>query len=166
MNKPTLLKKSKNTTDYITDITKAFTILSNRKKLYHLTIDEVPTPHIQDFYFQLTNKLFNKINKDHRNPYEHVNYLFIMEYGGVISKREVYNSTIDNLGIHAHCLIDTSLTIPQIEFYLNTVFKTIPNYKLQDISKSDTKEGLLNYLLKQNHTGLMTADSYNYKILV
>jgi len=70
------------------------------------------------------------------------------------------------MGLHTHCLINTFLSIPQFEFYINTCFKNIPNYKIQDISKSDTKEGLLYYLLKQHNTGLMKSDNYNYKILV
>jgi len=166
MNKTTLLRKSKNTTDYVSDITKAFTTLSKRKKLYHITLQGIPTHTIEDLSFQVTNKFFNRINKEHRNPYGYVNYLFIMEYGGMFSKAKVYNSKIDDLDIHAHCLVDTSLTPGQLEFYINTVFKVIPDYKIDDISKSNTKDGLLNYLLKQNETGLMTKDSYNYKILV
>ncbi len=63
-------------------------------------------------------------------------------------------------------MFDTSLTSGQLEFYINTAFKVIPDYKTQDISKSTTKNGLLNYLLKQDKTGLMTKESYNYKILI
>ena len=166
MTNTTLLKKPKDVTDYVSDITKAFTILSKRKKLYHITLQGIPTQKIEDLSFQLTNKLFNKINKEHRNPYGHVNYLFIIEYGGTISKAKVYNSTINDLDIHAHCLVDTSLTPEQLKFYINTVFKVLPDCDIQDISKSTTKDGLLNYLLKQDETKLMSTDSYNYKILI
>jgi hypothetical protein len=166
MNKTSLLKKSKNTTDYVSDITKAFTILSKRNKLYHITLEGIPTPHIQDLSFQLTNNFFNRINKDHRNPYDHVNFLFVLEYGGIISKNKVYGSKINNLGIHAHCIVDTSLSQAQLEFYVNTAFERIPDYKIDNISNSTTKDGLLDYLLKQNVSGLMTISSYNYKILI
>jgi hypothetical protein len=59
-----------------------------------------------------------------------------------ISKEKVYNSFINDLGIHSHCLVNTSLSIQQLGYYINTCFKTIPDYKIQDISKSNTKEGL------------------------
>ena len=166
MSNTTLLKKSKDTTDYLSDITKAFTILSKKDKLYHITLDGIPTKKIENLNFQLTNKFFNKINKHHRNPYDHVNYLFVLEYGGIISKNKVHGSKINNLGIHAHCLVDTSLSKAQLEFYINTAFEKIPDYKIHNISKSTTKDGLLNYLLKQNVNGLMEKDSYNYKILI
>ena len=70
------------------------------------------------------------------------------------------------MGIHSHCIVNTTLSISQVEFYINTAFKVIPDYKIQDISKSTTKDGLLNYLLKQDEIGLMTKECYNYKILV
>jgi hypothetical protein len=164
MIKTKLIRKSKNTTDYVSDITKAFAILSAKDKLFHITLDGIPTKHIQDLYFQLTNKLFNNINKDYSRSFEFINYLFITEYGGIISKEKVFGTSIKDLGIHAHCLVNTSLSIPQLEYYINTSFKKIPDYKIDDISQSTTKEYLLEYLLKQDKTGLMTKDSYNYKI--
>ncbi len=158
------LRKSKDNPDYKTDIIKGFTILSKKEKLYHITLEGI-TNHIQDLNFQLTNKFFNKIHSDYKNTFEFINYLFVIEYGGTISKEKVYNDSINDLGIHAHCIVNTSLTIPQLEYYINTCFKKIPNKKIQDISRSNEKEGLLNYLLKQNETGLMTSESYNYKIV-
>ncbi|WP_295720493.1 hypothetical protein [Mucilaginibacter sp.] len=166
MSKITLLKKSTDTTDYVSDITKAFTALSKKNRLYHITLDGIPTKKVENLNFQLTNKFFNKINKVHRNPYDHLNYLFVLEYGGIISKNKVYSSKINNLGIHAHCLVDTSLSKAQLEFYINTVFERIPDYKIQNISNSTTKDGLLNYLLKQHKTRVMTEESYNYKIWI
>jgi hypothetical protein len=165
MNTTKLLKKSPNNTDYKSDIINAYTILSKKDKLYHITLEGISTPHIQDLYFQLTNKLFNTIHKDYKHTFEFLNYLFVIEYGGVISKKKLFDSYIQDLGIHAHCIINTSLTMDQINFYLNTCFKKIPDIKIQNISKGNEKEGLLNYLLKQDETGLMTSDSYNYKIL-
>jgi hypothetical protein len=166
MIKTKLLKKSKNTTDYLSDIIKAYTILSKKDKLYHITIEGIPTPHIQDLSFQLNYKLFNAIVKDYSKSYEFINYLFVLEYGGIISKENIYNAEIKDLGIHSHCIVNTSLSIPQLEFYINTAFKVIPDYKIQNISKSTTKDELLNYLLKQDETKLMSTDSYNYKILI
>lgn len=164
MIKTTTIRKSKHTTDYISDITKAFTILSNKKNLYHITIEGIPTPHMKDWSFQLTHKLFNVINKDYKSSMEYFNYLYIGEYGGIISKQKVFNNQIENLGIHAHCIINTSLSVPQLEYYIKTAFKKNPNCDIQDISKSTTKGSLLDYLLKQEKTKLMTSDSYNYKI--
>lgn len=166
MIKPKLLRKSKNPTDYISDITKAFTILSKKDKLYHVTLEGIPTKKIENLNFQLTNKLFNTIHKDYSNSYEYINYLFVLEYGGIISKEKVYDVEIKDLGIHSHCLVNTSLSTSQLEFYINTVFEKIPDCKIQNISNSTTKNGLLNYLLKQRATGLMTNECYNYKILV
>lgn len=161
----TLIRKAR-TTNNITDITRAFNYLSQNKNLYYLTLTGIPTPNAKDLNFQLTNKLFNTINTDNQNSFEFINYLFIIEYGGTISKSNVSSSPIRNLGLHAHCIINTSLSKSQLDFYISTVFKRIPNYKIQDISNSTTKAGLLNYLLKQSVTGLMTKDSYNYKILI
>lgn len=121
---------------------------------------------LQDLYFQLTNKFFNSIHKDYKNTFEYINYLFSIEYGGVVSKEQDINNYIQNLGIHAHCIVNTSISKKDLEYYINTSFKKIPDYKIQDISKSDTKEKLLDYLLKQKKNGLMISDNYNYKIEV
>jgi hypothetical protein len=84
----------------------------------------------------------------------------------MISKSNVSDSFIRNPGLHTHCLVNTSLSKQQIEAYIATSFNKIPTYQIRDISNSTTKDDLLNYLLKQDETGLMTNDSYNYKILV
>lgn len=164
MNKLKLIKKSKDTKDFIQDITKAYSILSKKKKLYMITLEGIPTTHTRDLGFQLTNKFFNSIHKDIRHSFEYINYLFIIEYGGIISKEKEFDNYIEDLGIHAHCIVNTSITKEHLEYYINTLFKSPPNYKIQDISKSDTKEKLLNYLLKQSKSGLLTPESYNYKI--
>jgi hypothetical protein len=75
MIKSKLLRKSNKPIDYLPDITKAFTILSKKDKLYHITLKGIPTPHIRDLYFQLTNKLFNAIHRDYQNTFEYINYL-------------------------------------------------------------------------------------------
>jgi hypothetical protein len=165
MIKQRLIRKSK-TTDNTTDITRAYNNLSQDKNLFFITLTGVPTTNVKDLNFQLTNNLFNTINADYRSSYEYINYLFIIEYGGAISKSNVSNLFLRNLGLHAHCIVDTSLSQQQLDFYINTAFKKIPNYQIQDISQSTTKPALLNYLLKQNNTGLMTKDSYNYKIWI
>lgn len=184
MKSPKLLRKDKNTNDYVSDITKAYNKLSQRKKLYFITMSGIPTNHIKDLNFKLTNNFFNNIhsdiidlneqitekffhtiNKDYKNSLEYLNYLFIIEYGGMISKEKESESFIRNMGLHCHCIVNTSLSKAQLEYYINTSFKRIPNYKIQDITKSNTKEDLLNYLLKQEKTGLLSKDNYNYKIL-
>ena len=184
MTLPKILRKDKNTKDYVGDITKAFNNLSQRKKLYFITLTGIPTSHIKDLNFKLTNnffnsihndiidlneqityKFFNTMNKDYKNTFEYLNYLFIIEYGGMLSKEKESESFIRNMGLHCHCIVNTSLSKEQLEYYINTSFKKIPNYQIQDITKSDTKEGLLNYLLKQEKTGLLSQESYNYKIL-
>jgi hypothetical protein len=48
MTKQRIIKKSKDTTNIVEDITKAFTILSKKETLYMITLDGIPTPHIQD----------------------------------------------------------------------------------------------------------------------
>lgn len=179
-----LLKKSNNLNPK-TDITKAFNILSKRDKLYMLTLTGIPVSHIRDLNFQLTNnffntihrkikatneeltgKLFEKIEEDYKTSFEHIDYLFVIEYGGLISKKNIDTTYIRNMGIHAHCIIDTSLSKDHLEFYVNTCFKRIPNLKMQNISKSNTKPELLDYLLKQEKNGLLTSGSYNYKISI
>jgi len=164
MIKPRLIKKNPNTPDFISDITRAYQILSKKESLYFITLTGIPTSHVEDLNFQLTNKLFNNIHKDYMNSSEYLNYLFIIEYGGIISKEQEYDNFIRNMGIHVHCLVNTSLSFPQLEFYIKNSFKRVPNCDFKNISKSSSKDELLNYLLKQNKTGLMTSDSYNYKI--
>ena len=159
-----LLRKKKDVKDFITDITAAYNIISKRNKLYMITIQGLPTPHIQDLNFQITNRFFNTIHKDISKSFEYINYLFIIEYGGIISKEKEFDNFIKDLGIHAHCIVETSLSKMDLEYYLNTCFKKIPNYKIQNISTSNTKDNLLNYLLKQSKNNLLTSDSYNYKI--
>ena len=165
MNTQKLIRKSK-TTDCRTDITKAFHALTTKKNLFFITITGIQTPHVKDLHFQLTNKLFNSIHSDYKYSFEYINYLFVIEYGGMISKTDVSDSFIRNLGLHSHCLVNTSLSKQQLEVYINCSFKKIPTYQIRDISNSTTKEDLLSYLLKQNDTGLMTKDNYNYKISV
>lgn len=165
MTKTRLLKKKKGSEDYIDDIIRAYNILSKRKKLYMITIQGLPTPHIQDLNFQLTNRFFNTIHRNINRTFEYLNYLFIIEYGGIISKKKEFDNYINDLGIHAHCIVETSLSRTDLEFYINTCFKKIPDYKIQNISLSDTKENLLNYLLKQSKNNLLTNESYNYKIV-
>lgn len=164
MIKPKLLKK-RNDIDIETDITRAFNLLSKREKLYHITIQGLETHHTKDLQFIITNKLFNTIHKDCKNTFEYIDYLFVIEYGGIISKRNVFNSEIEDFGIHCHCIVNTSLPKQAIEFYLSNCFKKTPNYRIDDFSKSTTKENLLNYLLKQNKTGIMIYENYNYKIV-
>ena len=121
--------------------------------------------HIKDLQFLITNKLFNSIHKDYKNSFEHLDYLFVIEYGGIISKRNVFNTEIKDLGIHCHCLVNTTLPTNVLEHYINTCFKKIPNYKIDNISKSNTKEDLLKYFLKQSKSGFLNRESYNYKIV-
>ena len=144
MIKPRLIKKSLNTPDFITDITKAYQILSKKESLYFITLTGIPTSHVEDLNFQLTNKLFNSIHKDYRNSNEYLNYLFIIEFGGIISKEQEYDNFIRNMGIHVHCIVNTSLLFPQLEFYFKTSFKSTPNCDFKNITKSNNKDELLN----------------------
>lgn len=163
--KPKLYRKSIDPNcNTITDILKAFNLLLTKKELYHITLTDLTVNHVQELNHILTNKFFNTIHKDYKESFEFINYLFIIEYGGVISKPSI--SIINDLGIHAHLLVNTSLPKGYVEFYINTCFNKIPNYRIDDISKNNNKEGLMNYLLKQHtYSNLLTKDSYNYKIL-
>lgn len=169
MNDHILLKKNNKSPDYINDIAKAYNILSKREKLYFITLEGINTPHVRDLSFQLKNNLFKRIHDDtkfFKDSSEYIDYLYIIEYGGIISKEKEFDTFIKDLGIHCHCIVNTSLSKALIISYIENSFKIAPDYKIQDISKSDTKEYLLDYLLKQNKTGLMTRESYNYKVNV
>ena len=165
-SKPKLFKKSIDPSiNIITDITRAFDILFQKESLYHITITGIPVNHVKQLNHILTNNFFNTIHKDYRKTFEFINYLFIIEYGGAISKPSI--SIIDDLGIHAHLVLNTSLSKRQLEFYINTCFIKIPDYRIDDISGSDNKNGLMNYLLKQDlYSKLLTEDNYNYKIKI
>ena len=49
----------------------------------------IKTSHVSDLNLQITNKFFNTIHKDAKNSFDFINYLFIIEYGGLLSKNEV-----------------------------------------------------------------------------
>jgi hypothetical protein len=73
----------------ITDILKAFNLLLPKKDLYHITLTDINVNHVQELNHILTNKFFNTIHKDYRQSFEFINYLFIIEYGGAISKPSI-----------------------------------------------------------------------------
>ena len=142
MKTPKLLRKDKNTKDYVSDITKAYNNLSKRKNIYFITLAGIPIRHVKDLNFKLTNnffnnihsdiidlneqiteKFFNTINKEYKNSFEYLNYLFIIEYGGMVSKEKESESVIRNMGLHCHCIVNTSLSEQQLEHYINTSFK-------------------------------------------
>lgn len=58
MTKQRIIKKSKDTTNIVEDITKAFTILSKKETLYMITLDGIPTPRPSRFILSINKQVF------------------------------------------------------------------------------------------------------------
>jgi hypothetical protein len=132
--------------------------IGKRNNMYAITINHTNPKHLKDFRFQLTNLLFNRINKDYNKSKEYINYLYVIEYPELISKGHFMPNNCD---IHTHIVINTSLLKEIIEYYCVDVFHTKPY--IDDITLRDDNTNYIDYLLKQ--VRLFTDDNYNYKIL-
>lgn len=141
------------------DIRKAFSILVKKPVLYHITISKTKSKHTADLRYTLTNKLFNALNKQYRHLNYSLDYLFVIEYAGAISKEE---EEINGLGEHAHIIVHTSIPSVYIKKQIDIAFNYRHNSLIDNISNRSDKENLVNYILKQEK--LLSKENYNYKI--
>lgn len=160
----TLLKKKntpKTTQMIVDDIRYSFhKITSQNNPIYSITIKNTDCKTTEELRFFLTNKLFNQINKDYRNSFEKLNYLFVIEYPTKVS---MGNQIPDNCEVHTHIVLETTISPQHLEYYIQTTFKN-PNIHIEDITKRNDKNNYVNYLIKQHN--YLTNDSYNYKIRI
>jgi len=164
-----LIKKTnrhRTSTEVISDLLHSYDILINQKRfpkrknnVYAITITHTNTKHEKDFHFTLKNKLFNRIHKRYSDTNEHINYLFVIEYSGVISRGKYLPTKCD---IHTHIVVTTSLPYEIIKGYIDKAI--IGDTYMEDITLRDDRFNYINYLTKQGKTNLLTNDNYNYKI--
>ena len=162
-------KDPKTTQMVMNDMKYAFDILIHQKRFltsnntfYAITITHTLAKHEKDLNFILNNNLFNKINSEYRHSKEHLNYLYVIEYPEKVSKGI---ELPDNSNIHTHIVINTSIPLKTIEYYIQNAFRKL-NLYVENITKRNDKENYINYLIKQGkENNYLTNDSYNYKIL-
>ena len=165
-----LMKKSGDKTleDIYLELSKVYSqMLTNGGRFYFITITDTNSPHPKDLNFTLTNKLFNSIWNDYKKSYEVVNYLFVIEYPGAITKTyknykaaQIELELLEDCKVHTHIVMNTTLTEEVIESYIYSTFKS-PNIKTIEITTNPKRENLINYFKKQE---FLSDDSYNYKI--
>jgi hypothetical protein len=159
----------KTTSLAIQDLIHAYDIWLNQKRFpttgnrtYEITITDTTAKHERDLNFLITNKIFNRINRDYRTSKEFLNYLFVIEYPEAISRGEFIS--ISNCNVHAHIVVNTSIPMQTLEFYCNDAFaKSI--VLIKDTTTRTDKPQFINYLLKQTkYNRFFSSNSYNYKI--
>jgi len=149
-----------------TDIRNAFAILIKKPMLYHITISQTKPKHAADLRHKLTNGVFNALNKQYKCLNFFLDYLFVIEYEGILSKDISFKNhkEFSGRGEHAHIIVSSDIPHICIEKSMKKVFFENYNLKTQPISNREDKENLVNYLLKQEK--LLSKENYNYKIFV
>lgn len=139
---------------------KGFEIPNN--SIFTITLTDTGCKHERDLNHALTNRLFNNIKNHYKGTKEHINYLFVIEYPEVISKG---NFLPTNCEVHAHIIVNTSLSKSIIEHHIVNTFSSSVNVKVEDITNRDDKDRTIGYLVKQGYKNYTLSDSsYNYKI--
>lgn len=138
--------------------------IAGRNTILSITLTDTGCKHEKDLNHILTTRLFNTIKNDYKNSGEHTNYIFVIEYPEVISQGKHIPS---NCKVHAHIVVNTSLTQTVIESYIIKAFS--PNlYKhIEDITNRNDRFNHSGYLTKQGVKNyILSNDSYNYKITI
>lgn len=159
-----LLKKKNNvksTKMIVDDIRYSFDkILSQNNPILAITINGTHCKSTEELRFHLTNKYFNKLNKDYKNTSAIINYLFVIEYPTVVSQCLFVPKNCD---VHTHIVLGTTISEKEIKQFTENVFKGA-DIHIKDITKRSDKLNYVNYLTKQRD--LLTIDNYNYKVLI
>lgn len=160
-----LIKKTYHGVDKETiskDINFAFNKLINKPEyIYHITLSNLPQKSLEEVKFRMKNNFLNSIWKDYKYSLSPLNYLFVIEYGGIIS-HQVNFEKIKDLGLHIHLILNTTLTENYLEYYIINHLGFI-DYKIDRIDKNKDKIKLGGYLIKQYN--ILTSKNYEYKIL-
>jgi hypothetical protein len=156
--------------DIITDVENAYHLLINPKyyphpngMLYHIVIQNTKTNKAETLNFQLTNLLFNRINKETSSTSFYLNYLFVLEYPEALS---IGLELPTNIDLHAHIAINTNIPEPDLEITIKE--KLPPHFSLfiENITDRNDKPNLIHYFTKQATINYFLTDKhYNYKIL-
>lgn len=150
-----------NTNEVVKDLRYAYELLCHPKyvkNLYAITITDTNTKHEKDLSFTISNKVFNKLNKEYKTI---LNYLFVIEYNEIVSLG-IYIP--DKVKVHTHIVVNTDINVETIKDRFNYVFPYSDIY-FEDITLRNDRDIYINYLTKQGvRNKILTSDNYNYKI--
>jgi hypothetical protein len=112
---------------------------------------------------KLSNKISNSLNKQYYN--EKLNYLFAIENNEIISRRNYLFDDLDEVGVHSHIVVDTTIPLTILEKKFKDVLGKQSDIYHENITKRNDKYNYINYLVKQNRENhYFTFQSYNFKI--
>lgn len=135
-------------------------ILSQNHPILAITINGTGCKTTEELRFHLTNKFFNKLNREYKKTSEIINYLFVIEYPTVVSQCLFVPKNCD---VHTHIVLGTTIPENEIKLFTENVFKGA-DIHIKDITKRSDKLNYVNYLTKQRE--LLTVNNYNYKVLI
>jgi hypothetical protein len=138
-------------------------IKQSKSDIIKFDINYTNSKHTKDLNFKLTNKVFNSLQTQFY--YEKLNYIFVIEYNEVLSRGNYLIDDLDEVGIHTHIVIDT--TIPSSFFVkkFKNVLGLQSDIHFDNITNRNDKKNYINYLVKQNkENDYLKNESYNFKI--
>ena len=112
---------------------------------------------------KLSNKVSNSLNKQYYN--KKLNYLFAIENNEIISRRNYLFDDLDEVRVHSHIVIDTTIPLSILENKFKNVLGIQSDIYSEDITKRSDKYFYINYLVKQNRKNkYLTYNTYNFKV--
>ena len=134
-----------------------------KSNIIKFDINYTNSKHTKDLNFKLTNKIFNSLHKQFY--YEKLNYLFVIENNEIISRGNYLLDNLDEVRVHTHIVIDTTIPLTILDKKLVQVFGKQSDIYSENITMRNDKELYINYLLKQNReNNYLNYKSYNFKI--
>ena len=134
-----------------------------KSNIIKFDINYTNSKHTKDLHFKLTNKVFNSLHKQFY--YEKLNYLFVIENNEILSRGNYLIDDLDEVRIHTHIVIDTTIPITILENKIVNVLGKQSDIYSENITNRNDKENYINYLVKQNReNNYLTFNSYNFKI--
>ena len=133
-----------------------------KSSIIKFDINYTNSKHTKDLNFKL-NKIFNSLHKQFY--YEKLNYLFVIEYNEILSRGNYLIDDLDEVRIHTHIVIDTTITLTILEKKFKDVLGKQSDIYCENITKRKDKSNYINYLVKQNKVNkYMYYNSYNFKV--
>lgn len=134
-----------------------------KSNIIKFDINYTNSKHKEDLNFKLTNKVFNSLHKQFY--YEKLNYLFVIENNEIISRGNYLLDDLDEVGVHTHIVIDTTIPFSILQKKLVDVLGKQSDIYSENITNRNDKIFYINYLIKQNkHNKYLTLKSYNFKV--
>ncbi len=121
--------------------------------------------HKEDLNFKLTNKLFNSLRKQYY--YEKLNFLYVIEYNEKLSKGNLLIDDLDEVRVHCHAVMDTTIPISVFKQKIINLFGVQSDIYFEITTKRSDNSQYSSYLTKQGvENNYLTYNSYNFKIYV